>query len=80
MKGKRPLRRRSYILVLWAETGLLPESPDVWRVSLEDTQTAQRYGFKNLTELFRFLERQTAALRDSPPHNAPRASAKGEQR
>ena len=59
MKETRPLRRRSFILVLWAESGTMPGSPPVWRASLEDTQTARRYGFKNLAEMSRFLERQT---------------------
>ncbi len=60
MDGKRPLRRHSFILILWAEAGALPDSRPVWRASLEDTQTARRYGFKDLAELTRFLEQQTA--------------------
>ena len=59
MAGERPLRRYSFILVIWAEAGALPDSPPVWRASLEDTRTARRYGFRNLVELYRFLERQT---------------------
>lgn len=60
MDEKRPLRRYSFILILWAEAGALPDSLPVWRASLEDTQTAQRYGFKDLAELTRFLERRMA--------------------
>ncbi|GAB4270441.1 MAG: hypothetical protein Kow0080_14890 [Candidatus Promineifilaceae bacterium] len=59
MDEKRPLRRHTFILILWAEAGVFPGSQPVWRVSLEDTQTARRYGFKDLAELTRFLERQT---------------------
>ena len=66
MTGERPLRRHSFILVLWAESGALPGSPPVWRASLEDTQSAQRYGFRDLAALHRFLERQTAVASAEP--------------
>ena len=57
MEETQPLRR-SFILVIWAEAGLMPGSQLVWRASLEDTQNARRYGFKSLADLTRFLEQQ----------------------
>ncbi len=56
MGEKPPLRRRSFILVLWEERGIFPRSPSVWRISLQDTRTLERRGFKSLTELARYLE------------------------
>lgn len=58
--GERPLRHHSFILSLWPETGPMPQSPPVWRYSLENPHTGQRRGFKDLTELVRFLEGWTA--------------------
>ena len=58
--GKRPLRRHSFILSLWAEAGPFPHSPPIWRISLEDSLTTERRGFKDLTELAQFLEKWTA--------------------
>ena len=62
--GKEPPRRYSFILVLWTEAGPYPNSPPVWRISLEDVQTSSRRGFKSLTGLVVFLEAWMSARQD----------------
>lgn len=54
------MRHHSFILSLWPESGPLPHSPPVWRISLENPRTAERRGFKDMGELMRFLEEWTA--------------------
>ncbi len=61
--GKRPLQRYSFILSLWREAGPYPNSPPVWRISLEEVLSLERWGFHDLTGLIRFLEEWT----DKPP-------------
>jgi hypothetical protein len=58
--GTQPLQRYSFVLSLWSETGPHPHSPRTWRTSLEDPLTSRRWGFKDLPELMRFLERWTS--------------------
>lgn len=58
----RPLRRYSFILSLWIEAGSYPNSPPVWRISLEDPLTLKRWAFEDLARLIRFLERWMAVL------------------
>ena len=60
--GTRTLRRHSFVLSLWSETGPYPNSLPTWRTSLEDPLTCRRWGFKDLPELMRFLEKWTAEL------------------
>jgi hypothetical protein len=67
----RPLQRYSFVLSLWPETGPYPHSRPAWRTSLEDPMTLQRWGFKNLTELIRFLEQWIA---EQPPEAGEKSS------
>ena len=59
--GKRALRYHNFILSIWGEGGPYPDSPPVWRCSLEDPHTGKRLGFKNLAELTLFLNQWLAA-------------------
>ena len=58
--AKRPLQYHSFILTLLTEGRELPNTPPVWRISLQDPHTSERRGFKDLAELMRFLEGWTA--------------------
>ena len=49
-----PGRYLAYMLRLWQVDGELP----VWRASLEDVRTGEKYGFGSLELLFRFLTEQ----------------------
>ncbi len=66
MTEKRLLRRHSFLLTLWEEAGPYPNGPPVWRASLEDAWTTERYGFKDLCELTRFLEQWTGSSSAQP--------------
>jgi hypothetical protein len=48
----RPPQYHSYLLRFWEERG---QQPSVWRFSLEDPQTDQRYGFASLEALMHWL-------------------------
>ena len=48
-------RRSLYLLALWEER------PAVWRLSLEDARTGQRWGFGSLDGLHAFLGAQMEA-------------------
>lgn len=50
-----PSRYRFFILGLWQQPASHTGHPSAWRISLEDTQTAQRSGFTTLAELEAFL-------------------------
>jgi hypothetical protein len=52
-------RRSIYLLTMWQERPTSLEAPAVWRFSLEDARTGQRYGFASLEHMLAFLERQT---------------------
>jgi len=54
----KPPRYRSYLLSFWEERSQDPDTPAVWRFSLEDPHTGQRRGFANLRELVAALERE----------------------
>ncbi len=58
-------QRHSFILVLWTEAGPYPNSPPVWRISLEAPVTSVRWGFKCLAELIDFLEEWMSARQDT---------------
>lgn len=49
-------RYQFFILALWAQPGSQPRGSTAWRISLEDSQTAERRGFADLAELQAFLE------------------------
>jgi hypothetical protein len=54
-KSTSPAQRyQFFILGLWAQPGR-PGRPAVWRIILENPQTAERKGFVDLAELDTFL-------------------------
>jgi hypothetical protein len=67
--GRPSFQYHLFILSLWQESGSLPGQPDVWRCSVEDAQGGQRRGFKNLDELFQFLDNQVRLWGDPSPEN-----------
>ncbi len=60
----------SYLLRLWQE---MSEGELVWRASLENPLTKERWGFTDITKLFDFLENRT---RDHPSENLPNKQVK----
>lgn len=50
-----PPQYRHFVLLLWEERGA-DRQHATWRMSLQDSQTDARIGFKNLEELTMFLE------------------------
>ena len=54
----KPPRYRSYLLSFWEERSQDPDTPAVWRFSLEDPHTGRLRGFANLRELVVALERE----------------------
>ncbi|CAG0930403.1 hypothetical protein TFLX_01718 [Thermoflexales bacterium] len=61
----RPPQYHSYLLRFWEERG---QQPSVWRFSLEDPQTDQRYGFASLEALMHWLR---AALNETQQTERP---------
>ena len=55
MSAKQP-RYLSYLLRMWQTRD---GSEQIWRVSLESSDTRERRGFANLEDLFDFLQAQT---------------------
>ena len=51
-----PRRYHFFILGLWEQPGRRPGEPESWRISLENSQTAERTGFAKLAELEAFLQ------------------------
>ncbi len=55
--SESPQRRyHFFILGLWAQPGSRPGEPESWRISLENSQTAERKGFADLADLEAFLQ------------------------
>ena len=56
---------KAYLLRLWEEddyeNGDDKMSAPVWRASLEDASTHERYGFDRLDALFEFVKKQTVS-------------------
>ncbi len=63
---ERPPGYQSYLLRFWEERSEEPPRT-LWRFSLEDPQTNQRYGFANLAALVDWLELKMNASRDLDP-------------
>jgi hypothetical protein len=61
---KRPI---SYLLRLWRteQNGAL-----VWRASLENAHTGERWAFASMAELYAFLDQETAAVNEQEPPGA----------
>ena len=60
-------RYRSYLLSFWEERGQDPDTPVVWRFSLEDPHTGRRRGFANMEKVMAFLRTELASHQDEPP-------------
>jgi hypothetical protein len=69
-----PKRRSIYVLVVWQERPTSPEEPALWRASLEDARTGERYGFAHLEELPTFLKIQMERRGDSGSEEIPQES------
>ncbi|MCL5998488.1 MAG: hypothetical protein M1546_20900 [Chloroflexi bacterium] len=67
-------RYLAYMLRLWQVDG---ESP-VWRASLEDARTGERYGFGNLDLLFQFLTEQVGRSSDVNAHKEPHTARRSD--
>ena len=55
-----PPRYRSYVLTVWEERNVDPNSPGSWRFSLEDARTGRRRGFAGLEALVAALQQEMA--------------------
>ncbi len=55
-----PIRYRTFLLTLWAETINQSTGHCVWRYSLENPHTTQRIGFGTLETLLLYLQQQMA--------------------
>ena len=63
----KPPRYRSYLLSFWEERSQNPDTPVVWRFSLEDPHTGQRRGFASIEKVMAFLRTELVSNRDKPP-------------
>jgi hypothetical protein len=62
----KPPRYRSYVLTFWEERSQDPETPVVWRFSLQDPRTGQRRGFASFEELMTFLRSELEGSKSQP--------------
>ena len=62
----KPPRYRSYLLTFWEERSCDPDTPVVWRFSLQDPRTGQRCGFASFEEMMTFLRRELEASESQP--------------
>lgn len=63
----KPPRYRSYVLTFWEERSRDPDTPVVWRFSLQDPRTGRRCGFASLEEMVGFLRAELGCYQDEPP-------------
>jgi hypothetical protein len=52
------LKRSIYLLTIWQERSASSEHAAVWRFSLEDARSGERWGFANLEQILAFLEKR----------------------
>jgi hypothetical protein len=52
------LKRSIYLLTIWQERSASSGHTAVWRFSLEDARSGERWGFANLEQILAFLEKQ----------------------
>lgn len=52
------LKRSIYLLTIWHERSTLSGRAAVWRFSLEDARSGERWGFANLEQILAFLEKR----------------------
>jgi hypothetical protein len=67
---ERPPGYRSYVLRFWQERSDQP-TLTVWRFSLEDPSTDERYGFPDLQALIEWLRAEMAKEQPSANDAAP---------
>jgi hypothetical protein len=53
-------RYRSFLLRCWEEPSQTPDQQAIWRFSLEDVETSERRGFRDLEALVVFMLTQIA--------------------
>ena len=58
-------RLRAYMLRCWEVRSHEPECQTVWRFSLEDPHTGDRFGFADLKALIEFLETELDQSKES---------------
>ena len=56
---RKPVRYHRFILIVWQESGALPNAPPVWRLSLENPHSGVRSGFKGLADFILYLQHWT---------------------
>jgi hypothetical protein len=54
----KPPRYHSFLFTFWEERSQYPDASVIWRFSLTDSRTGQRYGFVSLEEMMIFLEKE----------------------
>ena len=60
----KPPRYRSFLFTFWEERSQNPDASVVWRFSLTDSRTGQRYGFASLEEMIAFLKKELVSKED----------------
>jgi hypothetical protein len=55
---------------MWRERPARPGQPAVWRFSLENIQTRERYGFADINALMAFLSEQLAEAETISPDDS----------
>lgn len=55
---KTPPQYHTYILRFWEERESEQNTDKVWRFTLENPETNERFGFQNLETLIQFLEQK----------------------
>ena len=65
-----PPHYRSYLLTVWEERNVDPNSPRAWRFSLEEVRTGRRRGFAGLEALVVALQQERAEGQAREPSHA----------
>ncbi len=56
-----PIRYQTFLFCMWEEKVNLPIGHSSWRFRLENPQTGQRIGFKDLEKLMAYLQQKIEA-------------------
>ncbi|MCP4428566.1 MAG: hypothetical protein GY803_29120 [Chloroflexi bacterium] len=75
-----PPQYHTFILRFWEERDPNEEEETVWRFSLNDPETDERYGFHTIEALTQFLERQMQRIINASKRDEPIASSSQDQR
>lgn len=73
-----PTRRFVYIVMIWEERPASPGSPAVWRTSVEDAHTGERWGFACLEQAAAFLRHRRDDDARSPSQQNHSRTQKGD--